>query len=66
MPLTQFNYLFVIGTFFAFLDAWNIGSPTLSYPLPKAPNIFQDNVYIPIIDPGMLLTPPSPHQEPTT
>lgn len=25
MPLTQFNYLFVIGTVFAFLDAWNIG-----------------------------------------
>ncbi|GAB1321090.1 Na+/Pi symporter [Madurella fahalii] len=26
MPLTQFNYLFVIGTLFAFLDAWNIGA----------------------------------------
>ena len=25
MPLLQFNYLLVIGTLFAFLDAWNIG-----------------------------------------
>jgi hypothetical protein len=25
MPLHQFDYLFVIGTLFAFLDAWNIG-----------------------------------------
>ncbi|KAK0736366.1 phosphate-repressible phosphate permease [Apiosordaria backusii] len=26
MPLTEFNYLFVTGTLFAFLDAWNIGA----------------------------------------
>ncbi|KAK4184965.1 phosphate-repressible phosphate permease pho-4 [Podospora australis] len=26
MALTEFNYLFVIGTIFAFLDAWNIGA----------------------------------------
>jgi hypothetical protein len=25
MTLHQFDYLFVIGTIFAFLDAWNIG-----------------------------------------
>ena len=26
MALTQFNYLFAIGTIFSFLDAWNIGA----------------------------------------
>ncbi|EGS22411.1 uncharacterized protein CTHT_0019440 [Thermochaetoides thermophila DSM 1495] len=26
MPLTEFNYLFAIGTIFAALDAWNIGA----------------------------------------
>ncbi|KAH8901688.1 phosphate transporter [Thozetella sp. PMI_491] len=26
MPLHQFDYLFAIGTIFAFLDAWNIGA----------------------------------------
>lgn len=25
MPLHQFDYLFALGTIFAFLDAWNIG-----------------------------------------
>jgi hypothetical protein len=30
MPLAQFNYLFAIGTLFAFLDAWNIGSSFLT------------------------------------
>jgi sodium-dependent phosphate transporter len=29
MPaLPQFDYLFAIGTLFAFLDAWNIGTLT--------------------------------------
>jgi hypothetical protein len=28
MPaLPQFDYIFAIGTIFAFLDAWNIGMP---------------------------------------
>lgn len=26
MPLHQYDYLFAIGTIFAFLDAWNIGA----------------------------------------
>lgn len=26
MVLTQFDYIFAIGTIFAFLDAWNIGA----------------------------------------
>ena len=26
MALHQFDYLFAIGTIFAFLDAWNIGA----------------------------------------
>ena len=29
MPLHQFDYLFVIGTLFAYLNAWNIGMPGL-------------------------------------
>jgi sodium-dependent phosphate transporter len=30
MPaLPQFDYLFAIGTLFAFLDAWNIGTLTV-------------------------------------
>jgi hypothetical protein len=29
MPaLPQFDYIFAIGTIFAFLDAWNIGMPS--------------------------------------
>lgn len=28
--LPQFDYLFAIGTIFAFLDAWNIGMSPLS------------------------------------
>jgi hypothetical protein len=28
MPLHQFDYLLVVGTIFAFLDAWNIGKMT--------------------------------------
>lgn len=27
--LPQFDYLFAIGTIFSFLDAWNIGMPSL-------------------------------------
>jgi sodium-dependent phosphate transporter len=27
MPLHQFDYLLAIGTIFAGLDAWNIGTP---------------------------------------
>ncbi|KAK0702372.1 phosphate-repressible phosphate permease [Lasiosphaeris hirsuta] len=30
MPLVQFNYLFIIGTIFSFLDAWNIGANDVS------------------------------------
>lgn len=30
MALDQYNYLFAIGTIFAFLDAWNIGMFSLS------------------------------------
>lgn len=26
MVLSQYNYLFAVGTIFAFLDAWNIGT----------------------------------------
>ena len=26
MQLSQYDYLFAIGTIFAFLDAWNIGA----------------------------------------
>jgi hypothetical protein len=30
MPVHQYDYIFAIGTIFAFLDAWNIGtSPSL-------------------------------------
>lgn len=26
MPLHQYDYIFALGTIFAFLDAWNIGT----------------------------------------
>lgn len=31
--LSQFNYIFVITTIFAFLDAWNIGESSGAIPL---------------------------------
>lgn len=43
MPLHQFDYIFALGTIFAFLDAWNIGraprSPAYSSRLPNAPGL---------------------------
>ena len=29
MVMHQFDYIFATGTIFAFLDAWNIGTPSL-------------------------------------
>jgi phosphate/sulfate permease len=31
MPLFDLNYLLVVGTVFAFLDAWNIGSSSAAH-----------------------------------
>ena len=38
MVMHQFDYIFAIGTIFAFLDAWNIGALLLiGIPLPIEP-----------------------------
>jgi hypothetical protein len=46
MPLHQYDYLFALGTIFAFLDAWNIGmSSLLIYRRPVAQKAFAAGLF---------------------